>query len=458
MVAGAYLPLVHAAPSPALWAPWADEGAGPSPPTTLQAAQRRLAFAVGLLPPGLKGLVDDVLGMVCERVVGAEDGALGLLRSVGLEAKAADVVDFFARELSAADSLKLYEQGLSPFVDLRSFAALDGRTQVEVLGTLSWTGGGYAQIFGGAPISRFMARLELGGGEQQKQLQATLARVPTVGALRKAVEKADLREVRRLLRVGVDPNTVREGELSCTLLHLAVAQSGLTAVALDILTALVEGGADVELCDEQRGLTPLMFAAATTMGPAVQRLLELGADHTAISPRDKSPYEYALCEPHSYACRSLREWAAAHPNPAHDARIAELERERSKAEQETALREAAGAGRAGEVRRILAQGTADVDSAGVDGDTALHHAAGMGHEQTAAWLAECGATVDKATRTGSTPLMWAASSGHAAVVRQLLALGADRSLVATDGPFRGQTALDVAEARGKAEAVALLRA
>ena len=71
---------------------------------------------------------------------------------------------------------------------------------------------------------------------------------------------------------------------------------------------------------------------------------------------------------------------------------------------------------------------------------------------------ECGATVDKATRTGSTPLMWAASSGHAAVVRQLLALGADRSLVATDGPFRGQTALDVAEARGKAEAAALLRA
>ena len=78
--------------------------------------------------------------------------------------------------------------------------------------------------------------------------------------------------------------------------------------------------------------------------------------------------------------------------------------------------------------------------------------------QTIWFCNECGATVDKATRTGSTPLMWAASSGHTAVVRQLLALGADRSLVATDGPFRGQTALDVAEARGKVEAAALLRA
>ena len=48
--------------------------------------------------------------------------------------------------------------------------------------------------------------------------------------------------------------------------------------------------------------------------------------------------------------------------------------------------------------------------------------------------------------------MAAAYYGHSGVVRRLLELGADHTAVATDGPWKGKTALELAEARGKEEA------
>ena len=68
-----YLALVSSFPSPALWAPWAAPGSEPegqTRPTTLQAAQRRLALGLGLLSGLADYLVDDLISAVGARVAG----------------------------------------------------------------------------------------------------------------------------------------------------------------------------------------------------------------------------------------------------------------------------------------------------------------------------------------------------------------------------------------------------
>jgi len=65
-----YLCMVSSVPSPALWAPWHGEPEGQPRPTTLQAAQRRLALGLGLLSGLADYLVDDVISAVGARVAG----------------------------------------------------------------------------------------------------------------------------------------------------------------------------------------------------------------------------------------------------------------------------------------------------------------------------------------------------------------------------------------------------
>ncbi len=62
------------------------------------------------------------------------------------------------------------------------------------------------------------------------------------------------------------------------------------------------------------------------------------------------------------------------------------------------------------------------------GWTALHYAASTGKEDTVAMLLEQGADVDARSPDGTTPLMMAAYANSEAVVRQLLAVGADLHL------------------------------
>ena len=58
---------------------------------------------------------------------------------------------------------------------------------------------------------------------------------------------------------------------------------------------------------------------------------------------------------------------------------------------------------------------------------------------------------------GMTARMGAARDGQVECARALLAGGADRTLRATGLPYMGKTALEIAEAEGKAEVAALLR-
>ena len=74
-----------------------------------------------------------------------------------------------------------------------------------------------------------------------------------------------------------------------------------------------------------------------------------------------------------------------------------------------------------------------------------------------ALLEHGGADLDAVDRVGTTALMRAALYGEAVVAAQLVDAGADATPRAIGGEFQGMTALEIAEAKGKAEVAALLR-
>jgi ankyrin repeat protein len=111
------------------------------------------------------------------------------------------------------------------------------------------------------------------------------------------------------------------------------------------------------------------------------------------------------------------------------------------------------AGDASAVRVLIAEGS-DVDSAGADGATALHHAAQFDNIEIADLLLAADADVQARTRNGMTPLSLAALNGSTALIDRLLAGGAD----ANEHSAEGQTALMLAALNGRPEAVDVLLA
>ena len=87
----------------------------------------------------------------------------------------------------------------------------------------------------------------------------------------------------------------------------------------------------------------------------------------------------------------------------------------------------------------------------------MYRAARYGHAGAVSALARLGADLDATTSDGETALMGAALGGQVKCARALLDAGADRTLRATGGYDEGKTALEIAEAHGKAEVAALLR-
>ena len=111
--------------------------------------------------------------------------------------------------------------------------------------------------------------------------------------------------VRVLLAAGTDPDAV-DGR-GRTVLYLAVDNDHEEAVG-----ALAEGGADLDKANTFNGATPLMEAAHNGHSGVVRRLLELGADHTAVDYGGKTALEVAEAKGEEEAAAVLREWAEAH--------------------------------------------------------------------------------------------------------------------------------------------------
>ena len=121
------------------------------------------------------------------------------------------------------------------------------------------------------------------------------------------------------------------------------------------------------------------------------------------------------------------------------------------AQANSALADAAASGDIATLNALFAQGIA-VDSALVDGSTALHSAVMQNQFDAVRLLLQEGAPASVANRYGVTPLYLAALNGNAAIAAELLTAGSDpNSLTPT-----GETILMIAARTGTPEVLTLL--
>jgi len=147
-------------------------------------------------------------------------------------------------------------------------------------------------------MHRFM--LLVGMGSALLASNACRAHPGTPLTLAAASNDADA--VRRLLAAGRDPD---EGSDAVSAMMWAVRENALAA-----MTALLDGGADVNRRDRYNRWTPLLHAIHRQHPNAVALLLERGADPNAATPDGVTPLMMAADEAHPRMVTLLLEHGA----------------------------------------------------------------------------------------------------------------------------------------------------
>lgn len=181
---------------------------------------------------------------------------------------------------------------------------------------------------------------------------------------------------------------------------------------LEVLSLLLEKGADVNACNKWRE-TPLLIAANNGHVEAVKALLKSGADPSLCSEAGWSALTFAAHKGYSDIVRLLL--AAQAPV---NCRVTE--------DLSTPLHKACAGSKPGHLSAVtqLLGGNADVHALNKWRETPLLTAANHGQDKAVGELLRYGADPCKCTDTGWSPLSIAAYKGHDEVVRLLLEEGA----------------------------------
>jgi ankyrin repeat protein len=276
-------------------------------------------------------------------------------------------------------------------------------------------------------------------------------------AVHVAAREGRVAEVERLFAEGsANPNAVDEA--GATPLHYAAARNH-TAV----LDALEDAGADVNYSANPFGRSALMTAALTGSTEAVDWLLLHGADWRQQDAEGKTALDWAKEQGKKAAAEALEVWTVTRGSTGD---VTAMKRECWEEEAGQRCQQAArfmAAVKCGELtsaRRLLAEHSVDPCSVDVDsGATGMHLAAGRlssGQIDMMDVLLHAGARVDETDRYGWTPLMVAAHRGCATAANWLLQHGADWRRTSRRGSTADQTALALATANRKIDAICVL--
>ncbi len=157
------------------------------------------------------------------------------------------------------------------------------------------------------------------------------------------------------------------------------------------------------------GRTPLAWAAARGDRRALVTLLSHGANPNVIDVQLSGPVSNAASQGHTLCVRLLLE-AGAHPDPPKPGGVKKGSPLNCAARNTTDVL----------LLKSLLDFGADVDSSGVDGKTALIHAARTDNASFAMLLLEYGADINATSTSGSTPLTTAITYNSHNVLRLIL--------------------------------------
>jgi ankyrin repeat protein len=165
---------------------------------------------------------------------------------------------------------------------------------------------------------------------------------------------------------------------------------------------------DIDAADAM-GRTPLAWAAARGDRRAIVTLLSHGADPNIIDVQLSGPVSNAAAQGHTVCVRLLLE-AGANPDPPKPGGVKKGSPLNCAARNATDVL----------LLKSLLDFGADVDSTGVDGKTALIHAARTDNISFAMLLLEYGANINATSLSGSTPLTTAITYNSHNVLRLIL--------------------------------------